>query len=177
MQIVYKQNPEVSELSTLKRSHDQISFLENDKSEQALKREAAAENIPELLTSHTAFPGSEKKAKLFAVGASYPNMGLPTGAGGTAAANGTVLEKGDYSHQTHEGQFLLDKRLDRFPGVKVYDCVSSQHASMMSPKSLPNTRTIQEVRTAKDVITGAVPASSHSLPIGKVHSELSQANF
>ena len=66
MHIVDKQDPKVSEQSTPKRSHNQITSVENDKSEPSSKRIAATENVPKL-TSHTAYSHSLSMGKVFRI--------------------------------------------------------------------------------------------------------------
>ena len=151
----------MSEQLTLKRSHDQITTLENEKSEQASKREAAAENIPKHLTGF----GWEKQAKIFPDSSSpkyvvsNPDISASPAATETAAVKGTFLDKRGHLHPT-EGQLIQQKDLDRVAEMESFVYVTG-HPS----KSVP---LIQESRNAEDVhVVPGAALSSHSMPMGE----------
>ena len=162
----------MSEQSTLKRSHDQITNQANEKSEQAMKKETVPEDNAKLPAGKTVYPGTEKQAKMFAAPgfspkniASYPSVA--SGASGASTVP-TVLEKSDHFHPT-EVQLLRQKILDKMSPVQgvVYVPVTAQHGDLCAVNH-QNISAIHDTRNAKDGATAAASSLTQSIPMGNV---------
>ena len=160
------QDSKVSEQSTLKRSHDQITTQENEKSEQSVKKEMESPEILKLSTGSSAYLGSEKQAKLYSV----PNVSSKNIASHITEGS-TVLEKSD-NVLSSGAQSLQQKLLDRIPAPKGFVCVPVATAQQGMIPSLwqPSISANHETRNAKDVsVVNVGPASlSPSIPMGNV---------
>lgn len=156
----------MSEQSTLKRSHDQITTQENEKSEQSVKKEMESVEILKLSTGSSAYLGSEKQAKLYSV----PNVSSKNIAS-HATEGPTVLEKSD-NVLSIGAQSLQQTLSDELPAPKrfVYVPVPTAQQGMMSPVGQSSMSGNHETRNAKDVLVVSMrPASlSPSIPLGNV---------
>ena len=161
----------MSEQSTLKRSHDQITNQANEKSEQAMKKETVPEDNAKLPAGNTVYPGTEKQAKMFAAPgfspkniASYPSVA----SGASGASTVPVLEKSDHFHPT-EVQLLRQKILDKMSPVQgvVYVPVTAQHGDLCAVNH-QNISAIHDTRNAKDGATAAASSLTQSIPMGNV---------
>lgn len=156
------------EQSTLKRSHDQITTQENEKSEQSVKKEMESADISKLSTGYSAYLGSEKQAKLYCV-SNVSSKNIES----HATEGSTVLEKSD--NVLSSGAESLRQKLlhvDTIPAPKgfVYVPVATAQQGMISPVWHSSVSATHETRNAKDVsVVNVGPASlSSSIPMGNV---------
>ena len=155
----------MSEQLTLKRSHDQITTQENEKSEQSVKKEMESADILKLPTDYSAYLGSEKQAKLYSVS--------PKNIESHATEGSTVLEKSD-NVLSSGAESLRQKllRVDTIPAPEgfVYVPVATAQQGMISPVWQSSLSASHETRNAKDVsVVNVGPASlSSSIPMGNV---------
>ena len=156
----------MSEQSTLKRSHDQITTQENEKSEQSVKKEMESADIVKFSTGYSAYLGSEKQAKLYSV-SNVSSKNIES----HATEGSTVLEKSD-NVLSSGVQSLRQTLLDTIPAPKgfVYVPVATAQQGMISPVWHSSISATHETRNAKDVSVANMGAASlsPSIPMGNV---------
>ena len=151
-------------MTTLKRSHDQITAPENETAKHSSKKEGASEDAVELLTVYPR--AAEKHAKLLAAGDSPKDVASYAIVGtfhqeGLPRKSETTMEKSDHPNQI-DGQSQLQQKLsDRVAGV------SSQHGVMLSVSH--SGRSMQGDMNAREIGAAVAPMSSHSMPVGKAY--------
>ena len=155
-------------MTTLKRSHDQITAPENEMAEHSSKKEGASEDAVEHLTVYPR--AAEKHAKLLAASDSPKNIAGYALVGtfhqeGLPRKSETTMEKSDHPNQIDGQSQLRQKLSDRVAGV------SSQHGVTL-PVSHSG-RSVQGDMNAREIGAAVAPMSSHSMPVGKAlhHTE------
>lgn len=151
-------------MTTLKRSHDQITAPENEMAEHSSKKEGASEGAVEHLTVHPR--AAEKHAKLLAASDSPKNVAGYAIVGtfhqeGLPRKSETTMEKSDHPNQIDGQSQLRQKLSDRVSGV------SSQHGVML-PVSHSG-RSVQGDMNAREIGAAIAPMSSHSMSVGKAY--------